>query len=723
MLVNWEIHVCFMYITEMVRTYVRKSNRQSWSMENLQAAVNDVKSNNMSLRKAAAAYGVPYITIRRHVHGLVKTPGKLGRFKTVLDDVFEQELAKYVTDMQQRFYGLSAIQFRRLAYDLAVKNKLNHPFNVEKGTAGKDWIAGFLRRHPNISFRTPETTSLSRATGFNQVQVQRFFTNLRTVLEEEKITAHHIYNVDETGISTVQTPGRILAAKGSKQIGKITSAERGQNITAVCVMNAAGVFNVPPAFIFPRKNMTATLLKGAPPGNVGYAVQSGWMDSQTFITWLQHFQQHVNATVEKKVLLLLDNHASHRTLEVVDYARLHGIVILSLPPHTSHKLQPLDRTFFGPLKRYYSQACDHWLVANPGKRITPYDVAPLFAEAYGKCATIPNAVSGFACSGIFPYNPDISCEADYAPSTVTDNAADYAPIPSTSVLPSLPSMQNSQLEASSQNIVLTEVTGSHGSSLDTSASGRPMHQDDTLMVQLESEAAASEVSITGVFVESGIPHSITVCHPATVNVEFISELELEPSIRPTDVNITPPQQTTPEAKKTNCKAMETATSNPTPSCSTTNRPMRATNRISVLDISPLPKAPAAGHQGRKRKAQASEIVTGSPFKASLINKDKECKKQLTKKAAIQKKNQKENDKKTSSGKTKKGKQAMKMRHGQQVKKGLAVENSTDANCLCLVCGENFDGSWVQCSICKEWAHEDCAELTDPLYYYCDNCRK
>jgi hypothetical protein len=156
---------------------------------------------------------------------------------------------------------------------------------------------------------------------------------------------------------------------------------------------------------------------------------------------------------------------------------------------------------------------------------------------------------------------------------------------------------------------------------------------------------------------------------------------------------------------------------------TLHRPMRATNRISVFDISPLPKAPAAGHQGRKRKAQASEIVTGSPFKASLINKDKECKKQLTKKAAIQKKNQKENDKKTSSGKTKKGKQAMKMRHGQQVKKGLAVENSTDANCLCLVCGENFDGSWVQCSICKEWAHEDCAELTDPLYYYCDNCRK
>jgi len=99
------------------------------------------------------------------------------------------------------------------------------------------------------------------------------------------MSAQQIHNVDETCMNTVQRPGRILAAKGSKQIGKLTSAERGQNITAVCVTNASGVFNVPPAFIFPRTNMTATLLKGAPPGGVGYAVPSGWMDCETFIKW------------------------------------------------------------------------------------------------------------------------------------------------------------------------------------------------------------------------------------------------------------------------------------------------------------------------------------------------------------------------------------------------------------------------------------------------------
>ena len=57
------------------------------------------------------------------------------------------------------------------------------------------------------------------------------------------------------------------------------------------------------------------------------------------------------------------------------------------------------------------------------------------------------------------------------------------------------------------------------------------------------------------------------------------------------------------------------------------------------------------------------------------------------------------------------------------KKGLVASGSSnDAEC-CLECGESFDGAWAQCNICKQWAHEDCAELNDPLYYYCDNCRE
>ena len=46
---------------------------------------------------------------------------------------------------------------------------------------------------------------------------------------------------------------------------------------------------------------------------------------------------------------------------------------------------------------------------------------------------------------------------------------------------------------------------------------------------------------------------------------------------------------------------------------------------------------------------------------------------------------------------------------------------TDTETCCLVCGENFSEEWIQCSKCYGWAHTECADVNDPLYYYCDNC--
>jgi len=54
------------------------------------------------------------------------------------------------------------------------------------------------------------------------------------------------------------------------------------------------------------------------------------------------------------VILILDGHGSHKTLAAIEYARDHGIVMISLPPHTTHELQPLDLTLFGPLKAHYN---------------------------------------------------------------------------------------------------------------------------------------------------------------------------------------------------------------------------------------------------------------------------------------------------------------------------------------------------------------------------------
>jgi hypothetical protein len=138
------------------------------------------------------------------------------------------------------------------------------------------------------------------------------------------------------------------------------------------------------------------------------------------VKWLNHFIGFVKPTPDKKVLLVMDGHGSHKSLEAIEVARSHGVVMICLPPHTTHRMQPLDRTFYGPLKQNYNAECDKWMVHNAGCRISQYDQASLFGSAYIRTATMEKAVSGFRCSGLWPFNPDIFSEEDFLPSVVTD---------------------------------------------------------------------------------------------------------------------------------------------------------------------------------------------------------------------------------------------------------------------------------------------------------------
>lgn len=64
-------------------------------------------------------------------------------------------------------------------------------------------------------------------------------------------------------------------------------------------------------------------------------------------------------------LLILDGHSSHESLAILQMASENDIHILCLPPHTTHILQPLDRTVFGPFSAEYNRATSDFLNENP----------------------------------------------------------------------------------------------------------------------------------------------------------------------------------------------------------------------------------------------------------------------------------------------------------------------------------------------------------------------
>ena len=112
--------------------------------------------------------------------------------------------------------------------------------------------------------------------------------------------------------------------------------------------------------------------------------------------------------------------------------------MISFPPHTTHKLQPLDKTYFGPLKQYYGQPCDRWMVNHPGKRSCFYAIAALFGEAFAKASTLEKGVAGFSSYGLWSFNPDVFTEADFVPSVMMDDGNEHIASTSDATSPASP---------------------------------------------------------------------------------------------------------------------------------------------------------------------------------------------------------------------------------------------------------------------------------------------
>ncbi|ESO05349.1 hypothetical protein HELRODRAFT_77931 [Helobdella robusta] len=151
----------------------------------------------------------------------------------------------------------------------------------------------------------------------------------------------------------------------------------------------------------------------APPGAIGVCTPSGWTDSECFMRWLNHFTFIVKPSKKDKHLIFLDEHHSHKTLEAVTFCRENGIELITFPPHCTHKMQPLDVSFFKGLKAAYNATADGWMLSNKGRRITFYEIAGLFSKAFLKAATPEKAVHGFECTGLWPLNKQIFSEEDF----------------------------------------------------------------------------------------------------------------------------------------------------------------------------------------------------------------------------------------------------------------------------------------------------------------------
>ena len=348
-------------------------------------AVQAVK-DGMSYRKACKKFGVPKTTVLDRVNGKVVDSGsgiKAGR-KTAVPLEIEDKIATSCLKAAEMGFGISKQQLlmkvSRMTKSLGIKAFKND-------IPSDDWWRGFRARHPEVSLRKAEALSTTRSRMMNRTVVSNYFSDLIRIISENELSPDVIWNSDETGKQFEHKPTTVVARKGARAVPGRTGNSR-ENVTILACVNAQGT-SLPPMCIVKGKTQRslesfATL--DAPPGTQWTYQEKAWMCDLLGEMWFQQvFLPHIGP--KRPQLLILDSHGSHEVLGLLEEAVRENIIIVALPPHTSHQLQPLDKCVFGPFARAYDRACTDLMSEHPQLVINKATWPKVFNIAWSSALT------------------------------------------------------------------------------------------------------------------------------------------------------------------------------------------------------------------------------------------------------------------------------------------------------------------------------------------------
>ncbi|MEW8547694.1 MAG: hypothetical protein AB2693_29655 [Candidatus Thiodiazotropha sp.] len=611
-----------------------------------------------------------------------------------------------------------------------------NPFRDNK--PGKDWLRGFFGRHSELSLRTTLQLGKERAV-ISPDKIKRWFGDLEQFLDSEVkdqnllLDPSRIYNADESGFSLCPKSNQVIGYKGAPVVYNFSTSDKTQ-ITVMAAVSATGHY-IPPMLVYPGQRFTYNPLEGFEEAAMGRS-DSGWMDSELFCNWLTTvFIPAVNArSVQRPILLFIDGHSTHVTLEASDICIQNGIVMYCLLEHASHMLQHLDLKLFSSLKETWRQSVRDWQAEHIGDFVTKRTFASVFKQAWQRSATTDIAVKGFRDAGLFPLDPGaVLGSVKIEPSKIFHTYAlegqlqetkcsppsELAIVPANVELTDEQSAPLSPVEASAAASVSSDTQQS--SSTETSCVSSPLSaQPQALLAEFESFLSKDKLQLYNQWFKLNTSDS----DDGVYDVWFkMKALAVQASLTTTE----------PSASLT--FADSSKKDDPPKTVDKTDSPFSKFLK--------MPEATASKKPCKKRLAMP-KAITGSAFRKILterkLQKEQlEEEKKKRKEERLNKKKEKEEEKEKKKME-KEAKKAMKLkteeRKGkikvfQSLIRNSISDESDDA--LEVVAGKCYecerpygDTGYIQCSHCDRIFHVTCVQkeleyVTDALPFECKYC--
>jgi hypothetical protein len=309
-----------------------------------------------NLKAIADDCGAPYPRVYHHYHGRLSRYDCEGPNRH-LSPAQEESLCKFFKILDD--LGLSL----RLSLIAGSANELLAQEHLGEETSPKVsymWLIRFRERHPEFFKKRQKTIDINWQKAHDVEDIDEWYCCFLQACRMYGIDEADIWNVNETGFMIGIGKDQWVLTLDPDRPCHLGSSTNRELVTVIEAVSGDGIV-IPPMVILPGKvHQEHWYTKTGLEDNYLIVVsESGYSNDHVALCWLAHFQKFTKSSCPGAYrMLILDGHASHKTILFHEYASRHQIKLFFLIPYTTHLLQPLDVVIFQPYKHYHAEAID-----------------------------------------------------------------------------------------------------------------------------------------------------------------------------------------------------------------------------------------------------------------------------------------------------------------------------------------------------------------------------
>ncbi|CAF4193627.1 unnamed protein product [Rotaria magnacalcarata] len=309
-----------------------KRRRVTYSLDDFCNAVTAYRNKTMTSIAASKKCGVPESTIRKHKDNKTNRVGS-GRPSALSVDQ-EQYLVALLRELQSIGVRLTREILAKITGDFMRMIKKS---NKDINNPGRHWFQNFFKRNSDkLKMKKELKLERSRRDNFTEEVRSNWFSKLKGILDLNNLNARpgQIWNCDESG--------EYVCVPADKKFVFEQQGGTGKAFTTMLLCTSASGDVLPPLVVYAAKAVNTLWCAGGVPGTTYKCSESGWISEEIFTDWFKNLFLEQTKNIERPLLLVMDNHPAHINIDVIELAIKNQVILLCLPPHCTHALQPLD---------------------------------------------------------------------------------------------------------------------------------------------------------------------------------------------------------------------------------------------------------------------------------------------------------------------------------------------------------------------------------------------